>query len=83
MAYAPVRTVEGLETLDEKEIVEGYLDAAKDDPEPGPNRSRSYWHGWRNGMVDNGFRKGDTAMAELAHEVVVTGRHRIKRSKSP
>ena len=42
----------------------------------GNNRSRSYWHGWRNGRVDGGHDKGDQAMQALARAVV--GRERMR-----
>lgn len=70
MKHKPVRTVEDLNTLDEAEIIEGYRDGREDAPEPGDNRSRSYWHGWRNGMVDGKHREADEAQRALAYEVV-------------
>ena len=66
----PVRTLEVLNTLDQSEIVEGYRDGLAGEPTPGGNRSLSYWHGWRNGMVDSGRMQKDIAMAELARAVV-------------
>lgn len=51
-AYPPVTTVEDLDTLDQAEIVEGFVDAYNGEPEPGDNRSRSYWHGYQNGIDD-------------------------------
>lgn len=68
--FQPVRTVADLETLDAEEIRDGYWDGFKGEPEPGNNRSRSYWHGWRNGAVDGGHRAKDEAQAELAREVL-------------
>ncbi len=52
-------------TLDEAEIAEGYRDGRQNEP-CGDNRSRSYWHGWRNGMMDGKHMKGDHASAVLA-----------------
>lgn len=65
IAYLPVRTSFDLETLDDDEVVEGYRDGLRGEPEPNGNRSRSYWHGWRNGMVDSGRRKSDKHQREL------------------
>jgi len=48
---APVETLEELDTLDDAEIQEGYRDGWTGEPEPGDNRSKSYWHGWRVGMM--------------------------------
>lgn len=65
-ARKPVTTLADLDSLDSAEIAEGYRDGADGEPEPGGNRSRSYWHGWRNGRVDRGHAKKDAAQAELA-----------------
>lgn len=75
MVRAPVETVADLDTLDSGEMVEGYFDGFKGEPEPGGNRSRSYWHGWRNGATDGKHREIDAAQRRLAHEVVSSGRH--------
>ena len=48
----PVTTLVDLDALNDDEILHGYRDGRKNDPEPGGNRSRAYWHGWRNGRVD-------------------------------
>lgn len=73
MPFKPVATVSDLETLDGDQIVEGYLSAERGDPEPGENRGRSFWHGWRNRMIDMGEIPADNAARRLAHEVVKTG----------
>jgi hypothetical protein len=66
----PVSTVAELDTLDSDEIVEGYRDGRNNEPPPTGNRSKAYWHGWRNGMADAGHMELDGAMRQLAHEVV-------------
>lgn len=71
--FQPVTTIADLETLDDAETQEGYFDGYDGEPEPGNNRSRSYWHGWRNGAVDGGHREKDEHQAMLAHEVIETG----------
>lgn len=68
--FIPVSTIADLDTLDEHEMVDGYLDGLADAPEPGNNRSRSYWHGWRNGMRDRGKLGHDSASHQLASEYV-------------
>jgi hypothetical protein len=73
VTHEPVRTVADLETLDHDEIVAGYMEWRADDPEPGPNRSRAYWHGWRNAAIDHRAVEPDEASTQLAHEVVSTG----------
>lgn len=72
--YLPVTTIADLDTLDSDEIVSGYFDGFHGEPEPGNNRSRSYWHGWRNGSVDGRHREKDDAQAVLAHAVVSSWR---------
>lgn len=67
--FRPVTTLADLDALDGAEIVEGYRAGFAGEPEPGNNRSRSYWHGWRNGSVDGRHREKDAAQAELARVV--------------
>ena len=68
-AREPVLSIPDLETLIESEIVEGYSDGLEGFP-CGENRSRSYWHGWRNGMVDSGRQQKDDAQIILARMIV-------------
>ena len=70
MNFEPVRTLADLETLDEDEILVGYQSAERGDPEPGLNRGRAFWHGWRNRMIDFGVLPSDAASQQLAHEYV-------------
>jgi len=49
---ALITTAAALAILDKDEIVEGYRDGFRGDPEPGDNRSDSYAHGWNNGHND-------------------------------
>ena len=71
---SPVVDLADLDALDETEMVEGYMDGFTGEPEPMGNRSRSYWHGWRNGAVDGHHRKLDAAMEILASKVVARSR---------
>ena len=41
----PIERVEMLNSLDNDDVVEGYMDWVSGDSEPGDNRSYSYWHG--------------------------------------
>lgn len=59
----PVRTAEELLTLDSTEMIEGYNDGFKGEPEPQGNRSKSYWHGWRNGNMDRTGKYDPDALA--------------------
>ena len=63
----PVTSLAELDQLDDADLVEGYRDGRAGEPEPKGNRSRSYWHGWRNGAVDGGHREKDDEQAILAH----------------
>ncbi len=74
MDRTPVTTAADLLALDTSEVLEGYCDGFKGEPEPGNNRSLSYWHGWRNGAVDGGHREPDAAQAELAGNVAPHGK---------
>lgn len=69
-SFEPVRTKADLESLDHADVLEGYLSAERGDPEPGPNRGRAFWHGWRNRMIDMGELPSDDAARQLAREVV-------------
>lgn len=74
MKFQPVRTLAELDTLDEEQMMEGYLEARPGDPEPGPNRGKSYWHGWRNRMMDYGEIPHDDASWQLVGEYVARQR---------
>lgn len=69
----PVRTAEDLDALDLGEIVEGYLAGRAGDPEPGHNRGRAFWHGWRNGAMDSGRLEIDDAARALVRAVAPRG----------
>ena len=69
---APVQTLAELETLDSAEMVEGYSDGLDNCPAPNGNRSKAYWHGWRNGMVDGSHMEPDAAMSILARLFINT-----------
>lgn len=72
--FVPVKTLEDLAALNDDEVREGYFDGRHGEPEPGNNRSRSYWHGWRNGAVDGRHREKEADQAELARLVVAAWR---------
>jgi ribosome modulation factor len=52
--YAPLSTQAEYAALDDEECVAGYHAGLCGDSEPGSDKSKSYWHGWRNGMIDSG-----------------------------
>jgi hypothetical protein len=73
-AHQPVATLAELDALDDDEVREGYLDGRAGEPEPGDNRSRAYWHGWRCGMTDAGRLEIDPAHRRLVADYVARGR---------
>ncbi len=73
MNFSPVRTKADLESLDHEQIIEGYRSAERGDPEPGPNRGRSFWHGWKTKMMDMGELEIDDAARSLVREVAPGG----------
>ncbi|PZU95536.1 MAG: hypothetical protein DI527_00575 [Chelatococcus sp.] len=70
---APVMGIMDLARLDDAEIAEGYADG-RDGLACGDNRSRSYWHGHRNGSRDAGRREGDMWDSILTAAVCPGGR---------
>lgn len=73
MIYIPIVRSEALEDIDNKEVVEGYIDGLKNEPEPKGNRSHSYWHGWCNGMVDGKHAQISDCQRQLARDVIKKG----------
>lgn len=68
--FKKVCTKKELHMLDDDDVLAGYLAGLNGEREPGSDRSRSFWHGWRNGMVDSGRSEKDEEQAMLAEEVV-------------
>lgn len=63
--FQPVETIAEFRTLDEGEVLCGYLDGIRGTPCSLSKVSRSYWHGWRNGLVDGGFTEPDAPHLKL------------------
>lgn len=68
--FKPVESKSDLDRLDDDEIVAGYLSGHRGEDEPGSDKSRSFWHGWRNGRTDRGLAPLDVHQQRLCHEVV-------------
>ncbi len=66
--FKSVATVADFRTLDEAEVLLGYLEGFDGGPPPGSDYSRSFCHGWRNGMVDGGHMDADEAQLALTGE---------------
>ena len=80
MPFVPITTLDDLDTLDERDIIEGYGSAERGDPEPGENRGRAFWHGWRSRMYDYGILKADAGHRQLVKAWV--DRNRAARAAS-
>lgn len=78
-----IRRASALGSLESDECVHGYVCGFQGDGIP-PEASFSFRHGWRNGMVDGGFRPLDEAQKELAHDVAESGylKRYVKRASS-
>lgn len=76
--FAKVATMGDLETLDQDEVVRGYMEFDPNDPEPGLNRGRAYWHGWCNRARDAGLLPQTYEAMKLAEEWVAQGGRRIR-----
>lgn len=74
MPFAPVVTLDDLDALDDAEIIDGYASAERGDPEPGENRGRAFWHGWRCRMFDYGELKPDEGHRHLVKAWVARNR---------
>lgn len=78
MPFAPVTTLDDLDSLDHADVLEGYKSAERGDPEPGENRGRAFWHGWRCRMFDFGELKAPREHLELTKAYV----DRIRRQRT-
>lgn len=65
----PVSTLAELDTLDNLEMREGYLDGFSGEFSCGDNRSKSYWHGHRNGASDRTGKTDEAQKVLVAHYV--------------
>lgn len=66
--FVPVRTAKELATLNGDEIEEGYF-AARGGHVLTGSESRSFVHGWRNGVADSGAVPPDEAQMDLARDM--------------
>jgi hypothetical protein len=66
--FKNVASVADFRSLDESEVLMGYLDGFDGLPCPANARSRSFVHGWRNGMTDAGYAAADADQQTLADD---------------
>lgn len=81
MTHEPVTTLEDLDSLDQDQIVKGYMECRKEDPEPGANSDRGYWHGWCRRAEDNGEREITPEHRILARAYLARERERYANGK--
>lgn len=62
--YLPVKNKEELDSLDNKELVEGYMLGTKGE-KADLGKTRGFYHGYLNGLNDFGFRIQDIHQKEL------------------
>lgn len=72
--YQPISSLRELDLLDADDIVAGYRAGRDGASEPGSDKSKSYWHGWRNAMMDRRQIPHDEASTSLAREFVLKQR---------
>jgi len=74
MSERSVPNLAAVNALDQAEIIEGYWEGRRNEPEPGGNRSLAHWHGWRCRMSDAYLRAPDDEMMQIAREFVAASR---------
>lgn len=67
--FDTVTTLVELMMLDDDDVAAGYQAGLEGAPSPASDRSRAYWHGWRNGLVDSGRRPADAAQLALSFAI--------------
>jgi hypothetical protein len=72
--WTPIKSLSDLDAQNDDDIYAGYRAGRAGMPEPGSDKSRAYWHGWRNGMADSGRMPIDESMRALAHAYVSLSR---------
>lgn len=66
--FNPITSIEDFKNINDKEVVEGYMSGIKGINFE-KNKSRSYYHGYLNGLNDGGFRKMDEDQKKLIAEL--------------
>lgn len=66
--YKPITNILDLKKINMCEAIEGYFSGFNGEREPGSDKSKSFWHGWRNGRTDKGLSVVDSSQRELARQ---------------
>lgn len=72
--FEKISTLQDLNVQDEADLLAGYRAGLDNAQEPGSDKSRSFWHGWRNGRVDGGHVRIDADQEKLAKLYVAAQR---------
>lgn len=71
--FRAVSTLAELMMLDDEDVAAGYSAGLEGAPPPASDRSKGYWHGWRNGLVDSGRCSADAEQLALSRAVERAG----------
>lgn len=71
--FHAVSSLVDLMMLDDDDIAAGYHAGLEGAPPPPSDRSKGYWHGWRNGLVDSGRQPADADQLALSRDIERAG----------
>lgn len=73
--FNPVESKADMDCLNADDIVAGYLYGITNPSIPGSDKSRGFWHGWRNAQTDYGRAPLDLAQQRLFRDILGSGVH--------
>lgn len=73
--YKQIETLEDYDKIDDEQCVKGYMSGISGEDLPSPHLyTRSFYHGYLNGLVDSGRRKIDSKQLELVYQLRSSGK---------
>ncbi len=73
--YRQIETLEDYEKIDDEQCVKGYMSGLKGEELPSPHLyTKSFYHGYLNGLVDSGRREIDNKQLELVYQLRSSGK---------
>ncbi len=73
--YKRIESLEDYENIDDEECVKGYMSGLKGKELPSPHLyTRSFYHGYLNGLVDSGRRQIDNKQLDLVYQLRSSGK---------
>lgn len=73
--YKRIESLEDYENIDDEECVKGYMLGLKGEELPSPHLyTRSFYHGYLNGLVDSGRRQIDNNQLDLVYQLRSSGK---------